>query len=307
MSQNPQYNPPQQSSGMSTMTIVAIVLGVMLLAALVIGAILAMMLLPAVSQVRGAARRVQAQNQVRQIVLAAHNYHSAFGKFPNDKKSEDGQALHSWRTELLPFLEQMNLADQIDKDIAWDEGTNVEYTSYEVATFISPRGGNESPGLTHFVAVVDVDTVMGKEKVTFDDIADGTPFTGLLIEFPESDIQWGQPKDVTLAQAIKIIQGSTHGGTVVGMADCSIIEVPPEASREEITKLFNCNDGPSSAWTPFAFLLFGQIEDRFLAVGKQAQKRFVVLETILQPGQDCIELAIVLFDSVESILDFGGV
>ena len=87
-----------------------------LLVVIAIIGILIGMLLPAVQQVRESARRIQCGNQIRQISLAMLNYESAHQKFPagltnNFVTVPPGyqEGTFGWGTEILPFVEQMNL------------------------------------------------------------------------------------------------------------------------------------------------------------------------------------------------------
>ena len=89
-----------------------------LLVVIAIIGILIGMLLPAVQQVREAARRIQCGNNIRQISLGMLNYESAHMKFPPGLKNHlqtvpDGYGLgvFSWGTYVLPFVEQQNLYD----------------------------------------------------------------------------------------------------------------------------------------------------------------------------------------------------
>lgn len=81
-----------------------------LLVVIAIIGILVALLLPAVQNAREASRRVQCQNNLKQIGLALHNYESVYRTLPWGAKGGWGQ---SWTTDILPFLEQNQLWDVV--------------------------------------------------------------------------------------------------------------------------------------------------------------------------------------------------
>jgi prepilin-type N-terminal cleavage/methylation domain-containing protein len=82
-----------------------------LLVVIAIIGVLVALLLPAVQAAREAARRTQCQNNMRQLGIAAHNYHDVVGVFPSAGTSSNE---FSWNVHILPFIEQKNLYDQFD-------------------------------------------------------------------------------------------------------------------------------------------------------------------------------------------------
>lgn len=96
-----------------------------LLVVIAIIGVLIGMLLPAVQAVREAARSTSCKNNLRQLALATLSYESSFMNFPPSAIIAGVGSINtnsSWsiQGQILPFLEQGNLYQQIDFTSAWD-------------------------------------------------------------------------------------------------------------------------------------------------------------------------------------------
>jgi len=96
-----------------------------LLVVIAIIGILVGMLLPAVQSVREAARRATCLNNMRQVVLACHNYQSSNLTFPAGAIKGSGQFGRSFLVDILDFIDQGNLADD------FNSGTNLNDLSQD--------------------------------------------------------------------------------------------------------------------------------------------------------------------------------
>ena len=94
-----------------------------LLVVIAIIAILIALLLPAVQQAREAARRTQCKNNLKQLVLAMHNYHDTFNIFaPGYIFAPPNFSTRSAFTLMLPYIEQGNLYQSIDSSVPMFNG-----------------------------------------------------------------------------------------------------------------------------------------------------------------------------------------
>ena len=82
-----------------------------LLVVIAIVAVLVALLLPAVQAAREAARRIQCQDNVRQIGLALHNHQTTYGRLPAGWVSSqpNGEPGWGWAAMLPGFIEQETL------------------------------------------------------------------------------------------------------------------------------------------------------------------------------------------------------
>ena len=88
------------------------------------------LLLPAVQSAREAARRLACSSNIRQLVLAVHNYASARGHFPPSMIHTPGTTFSgnngSWGVHgrVLPYFEEAAVAAQVDLERGWDQAAN---------------------------------------------------------------------------------------------------------------------------------------------------------------------------------------
>ena len=124
----------------------------------IIGVLIAL-LLPAVQSAREAARRAQCTNNLKQMGLAMHNYHSAVGSFAmgNARAYSDPGVVTDWGTfsahaMMLPFLEQNQVynACNFDWTVWYGTGSNINRTVWnlQVSSFLCPSDGHA--GRDHF-------------------------------------------------------------------------------------------------------------------------------------------------------------
>ena len=121
-----------------------------LLVVMAIIGILIGLLLPAVQSVREAARKISCLNNVRQIVLSAHDYQSAHQHLPPSFEIEPGTVLTgnngSWSIHgrLLPYCEQANAYRMIDLDVAWDSQVGTGVPTLRVPLYQCPSEVNDT-------------------------------------------------------------------------------------------------------------------------------------------------------------------
>jgi hypothetical protein len=115
-------------------------------------------------------------------------------------RAQDGTLLHGWQTELLPFLEQQALHEQIDKAQPWNSPRNADPMAVVVPAYLRqpPRGvvlpeTNGSYALSHVAANA---LLLGDPDVkNLRGVTDGRAHTVLFGSAKSRFLPWGHPQN----------------------------------------------------------------------------------------------------------------
>jgi prepilin-type N-terminal cleavage/methylation domain-containing protein/prepilin-type processing-associated H-X9-DG protein len=109
----------------------------------IIGVLIAL-LLPAVQSAREAARRSQCVNNLKQLGIAAHNFHDTQNQLPVSTRV-DGLTTSprvSGLTRLLPYIEQSAIYDAFNLKINWGSPENTTVSTTKITGFLCPTSPN---------------------------------------------------------------------------------------------------------------------------------------------------------------------
>lgn len=124
-----------------------------LLVVIAIIGILVGLLLPAVQAAREAARRMQCQNNLKQLGLAAHNFESTYKTFPPGEWTRASTTAitsrPAWTTVIMMFVEQSNKFNQFDFRVDINShANNLAARQQDVNTYLCPS----DPSTAQFTA-----------------------------------------------------------------------------------------------------------------------------------------------------------
>ena len=212
--------------------------------------------------------RKESSDNLKNIVLAMHNYHDVFNSFPAaggaDRKDAPGI---SWRARLPGFYEGLQVPGhkrgdspasdwqkRVKWDEAWDSPANRELhdqiprayrfsggkpgeTVYQGFT-MAPDGSHGRPLTT---ALGD-----GRKGVELQDILDGTSNTILIVEADrDRAVPWMKPADLAFdpKNPKAGVGGSRSQGFVVATADGAVMFISNKISDDVMRQLVLANDG----------------------------------------------------------------
>jgi hypothetical protein len=206
--------------------------------------------------VGGAAMMVERRtaNTLKQLLLAFHNYESAFGTLPTygGSKGTELPSQLSWRVHILPFIGEMELYEQFRLDEPWDSPHNIQLLD-KMPSFYRPvlpadQQASVPAAHTTFLAPVGERTLFGRDKrIGFRQVTDGLSNTVVLVEVAAAHAQpWTSPEEYRYdpsnpAAKLRV----SNGRSTVGLLDGSVQTLPIDMPWEA---LFSIDGGEVVDW-----------------------------------------------------------
>ena len=209
--------------------------------------ILTGMLLPAVQQVREAARRTSSANNLRQLALACFNYESVHRSFPSQAIfSEDGRPLLSWRVKILPYLDEQALYEKFRLDEPWDSEHNIQLLDEMPEVFLNPNSIHRNK--TGYLALKGEGTFMdgtdGPNRIA--SFVDGTSNTIMFVEADDDvAVEWTKPADLPFnpENPMRGLGGLRPAGFNAAFCDGSVQFIDRSIDWEMLRRMAIRNDG----------------------------------------------------------------
>lgn len=242
-----------------------------LLVVIAIIGILIGMLLPAVQQVREAARRTACLNNMRQLGLACLNFEAALQEYPTaggaveefSQNESFGYEGASWMFQILPYIEQENIVRNYEAGFASAGGQSAFLTTrtseFQMESFNCPsRDGRFAVVGTDIIALGDYAGVIANINtydgasfewqvtgVNFDEVRQESNifWTGILVKGGQVDVNTGETLNLRRVGVNDILDGTSNTIMIAEKAVNSQFNTIPDTSVWPYWELFGYYTG----------------------------------------------------------------
>ena len=185
----------------------------------------------AIRAAREADRRSRCKARLTDIAVAVCEYHDTYGCFPPPFFSDAaGKPLYSWRVRVNQLTGAANLAlDAYNFGLPWNDPSNLRVSGscgdeFQCPSVRYPRG----TGCTDYVMV------LGEKTATR---AGGAPSAVghddqiIIVEIPDSDIYWTEPRDLVLGEMRIQINDESKPGVSIAHGHRAVVFSEEEVPR----------------------------------------------------------------------------
>ena len=204
---------------------------------------------PAYDGARTAAIRAQCASRLKQIALALSAYESEYNALPPAFTIDaDGRPLHSWRTLILPYLEQKDLYATIDLSKPWNDPANARALATPIDVYRCPLSRAPATSTSYLATVADNGCLLPTRPRALADIKDNHYSTLMLIEASdEKSPPWMAPTDADedLLLSLGSPKSNFHhpGGMNAGFVDGSAHSLKANTKPDVLRALFSISGG----------------------------------------------------------------
>ena len=218
-----------------------------------------------VMSAREASRRLSCQNNLKQIGQALVEYENANGCLPPAVVSgKQGTATHSWRVLILPCLDYGSIYNEYSLREPWNGPNNAKLATMVLPFYLCPSVSSVTgPSMTSYVAVTGPGTAWNDHR------AAGRPLRVMVVEVANSNINWMEPRDLTLEEACRGVGDASRPclasyhtnsggfffhdevGADAVLSDGRVCFIPAGLPPETLRGLFTGNEKPRMTWERF--------------------------------------------------------
>jgi hypothetical protein len=192
------------------------------------------------------AHHAQSTNNLKQLALAMHNYHSAYGHLPPPAiYGKDGKPLLSWRVLLLPFLVEGNLYKEFNLQEPWNSGHNQKLLAQMPNVYADPNVKTAEPVTVYQAFVGPGAFFEGTKKLSFGaDFPDGMENTFMIVE-AANPVPWTKPEDLPFdpSKPLPKLGGHTPGGFTVAFCNGAVYVLRQNIKEALLRALITRNGG----------------------------------------------------------------
>ncbi|MAT68126.1 MAG: hypothetical protein CMJ58_01235 [Planctomycetaceae bacterium] len=200
---------------------------------------------------REPARQMYCRKNLKQIALAMLAYAEEHGTLPPAYTvDEAGNRLHSWRTLILPYLDNQRLYESINLTKSWDDPANGQARATALDIYLCPSANHDQDHTTYLAVVGPDFAFAGETPRALNDVTDDAGGTLLVVEArSDQAVHWMSPHDLTEEGAVQIsLAGdrtyAPHAGVFqVAFLDGAVVSLHADVDRDLLHGLLTIAGG----------------------------------------------------------------